>query len=335
MAEKPDSKQGQQKSTFLRKVNVFIGRTSRKEVLTFLLFVMVSGFFWIVQTSREETAAEFMVDLQIENQPQDMVFTTHIPTQLKVTITDINSRLLNYSVNDRLQSLSVDFDRYADAIGNFRISAAELQSLLREQLFSSTSITAVTPSLIDARFALTEGRKLPVCVRGTYLPADNYRLRDLIVEPDSVIINAPNVVLDTMQQVYTTVATHYELRDTLIEALPLDLPLGVKATPSSVKITAPVAQYVEKVFENLVVKTTDLPKGKRLLIFPYAIRLSCLVDFHHFRNLSAEEFSVSVSYKDIAGSDGKNLPISVKFKGDSSVVTNIMTYPQKVEFVVE
>ena len=335
MAEKPDNKQGQQKSTFLRKVNVFIGRTSRKEVLTFLLFVMVSGFFWIVQTSREETAAEFMVDLRIENQPQDMVFTTHIPSQLKVTITDINSRLLNYSVNDRLQSLSVEFDRYADAIGNFRISAAELQSLLREQLFSSTTITAVTPSLIDARFALTEGRKLPVFVRGLFLPADNYRLRDLIIEPDSVIINAPNVVLDTMQFIYTTPVTHYDMRDTLVEMLPLDLPLGVKATPSSVKVTAPVAQYVEKVFENLVVKTTDLPKGKRLLIFPYAIQLTCLVDFQHFRNLSADEFSVSVSYKDIAGSDGKNLPISVQFNGDSTVVTNIKTYPQKVEFVVE
>ena len=334
MAEKPDNKQGQQ-STFLRKVNVFIGRTSRKEVLTFLLFVMVSGFFWIVQTSREETAAEFMVDLHIENQPQDMVFTTHIPTQLKVTITDINSRLLNYSVNDRLQSLSVDFDRYADAIGNFRISAAELQSLLREQLFSSTTITAVTPSLIDGRFALTEGRKFPVFVRNIFLPADNYRLRNLIIEPDSVIINAPNVVLDTMQFVYTTPATHYDLRDTLTEMLNLDLPLGVKATPSSVKVTAPVTQYVEKVFENLVVETTDLPKGKRLLIFPYAIRLTCLVDFHQFRYLSADDFTVSVSYKDIAASEGRRLPISVKYKGDSNLVTNIQTYPTKVEFVLE
>ncbi len=335
MATKPDQKQGQQQSTFLRKVNIFIGRTSRKEVLTFLLFVLVSGFFWIVQTSREETASEFMVELIIEDQPQGMVFTTRIPPSLKVTITDTNARLLNYSVNDRLKSLSVNFERYADAIGNFRISAAELQSLLRERLFSSTQITAVSPSLIDARFALTEGRKFPVVVSGVYVPADNYRLRPMIIEPDSVIINAPNMVLDTLNFVYTVAASHYDLRDTLTETLPLELPIGVKATPASVKVTAPVAQYVEKVFDNLVVNTTNLPNGKRLLIFPYSVRLSCFVDFHHYRQLTEEDFDISVSYDSIATSDGRHLPILIKYKDDPTLVTNIQIYPQKVEYILE
>ena len=335
MAEKPDKKQGQQQSTFLRKVNIFIGRTSRKEVLTFLLFVLVSGFFWIVQTSREETASEFMVTLKIENQPQGMVFTTHIPNELKVTITDINSRLLNYSVNDRLTSLSVDFDRYADAIGNFRISAAELQSLLREKLFSSTKITAVSPSLIDARFAVTEGRKFPVLVKGPYIPAENYRMRKLIIQPDSVIINAPNAVLDTLQCVYTVASPHYNLRDTIIETLALDLSLGVKATPAEVKVTVPVTQYVEKVFDNIVVKTQDLPKNKRLLIFPYAVRLSCLVDFHQYRDLTEDDFDVFVSYDSIANADGHHLPIVIRYKDSNTQITNIQTHPQTVEYILE
>jgi len=335
MAAKPDKKQGQQQSTFFRKVNIFIGRTSRKEVLTFLLFVLVSGFFWIVETSREESASEFIVELNIEDQPQGMVFTTHVPTSLKVTITDTNARLLNYSVNDRLSSLTVDFERYADAIGNFRISAAELQSLLREQLFSSTQITAVSPSLIDARFAVTEGRKYPVLVPGVYLPAENYRLRPIIVEPDSVVINAPNAVLDTLRYVYAATKHYYGLRDTLTETLPLELPLGVKATPANVKVTAPIAQYVEKVFENLVVQTTDLPEKKHLLIFPYAIRLTCLVDFHHYRELKEEDFDVTVSYDSIRTSDGRHLPITVRYKEDPTLVTNIKTHPQTVEFIIE
>lgn len=335
MAETPDNKPRLQQSTLLRKVNIFIGRTSRKEVLTFLLFVLVSGFFWIVLTAREETASEFQVELIIEGQPQGMVFTTHIPTNLKVTITDTNARLLNYGVNDRLRSISVDFERYADAIGNFRISAAELQSLLRERLFSSTKITAVSPTLIDARFAVTEGRKYPVVVTGTYIPEDNYRLRPLIIEPDSVVINAPNAVLDTLTFVRTIVSSRYGLRDTLTETLSLDLPLGVKATPAAVKVTAPVAQYVEKVFDNLVVNATKLPKGKHLLIFPYSVRLTCLVDFHHYRQLTEEDFELTVSYDSIQTSDGRHLPILIKYKDDPSLVTNLQTHPQKVEYILE
>ena len=335
MSTPKTNKQGQQQSTFLRKVNIFIGRTGRKEVLTFLLFVLVSAFFWVAQTAREETSTEYMVDLRIENQPQGSVFTTHVPSKLKVTVTDTNLRQLNYSVNHRIQSLSVDFDRYADAIGNFRISAAELQSLLRAELFSSTTITAVSPSLIDARFAVTEGRLFPIVVKGTYLPADNYRLRPLIVKPDSVVINAPNAVLDTLHYVYTIAKQHYGLRDTLIETLPLELPIGVKATPAEVTVTAPVAQYVEKVFDNLVVHSTDLPPHKHLLNFPYAVRLTCLVDFHHYQQLTTEDFEITVSYDSIATSDGKHLPITVRYKDDPTLVTNIQVYPPQAEFVLE
>ena len=335
MASPKTNKQGQQQSTFLRKVNIFIGRTGRKEVLTFLLFVLVSAFFWVAQTAREESPTDYYVDLRIENQPQGMVFTTHIPAQLKVTVTDTNLRQLNYSVNHRIETLSVDFDRYADAMGNFRISAAELQSLLRLELFSSTTITAVNPSLIDARFALTEGRTFPIVVKGAFLPADNYRLRPLIIEPDSVVINAPNAVLDTMHCVYTIATQHYDLRDTLVETLALELPLGVKATPSQVKVTAPVAQYVEKVFDNIVVQPTNLPAHKRLITFPYSVRLTCLVDFHHYRELTNDDFDITVSYDSIANSDGRHLPIDIKFKDDPALVTNIQVYPSQVEFVLE
>lgn len=335
MANPKTNKQGQQQSTFIRKVNIFVGRTGRKEVLTFLLFVLVSAFFWVAQTAREETSTDYLVDLHIENQPQGMVFTTHVPTQLKVTVSDTNLRQLNYSVNHRIEALSVDFDRYADAMGNFRLSAAELQSLLRAELFSSTTITAVNPSLIDARFAVTEGRMYPIVVKGTYLPADNYRLRPLIIQPDSVVINAPNAVLDTLQCVYTIATQHYDLRDTLVETLALELPLGVKATPAEVTVTAPVSQYVEKVLDNLVVRATDLPAHRRLLTFPYYVRITCLVDFHHYRELTADDFDITVSYDSIASSDSKLLPITVKYKDDPTLVTNIQVHPSQVEFVLE
>lgn len=335
MATKPVNKKAKQ-PTIIRIVNILIGRTSRREVLTFLLFVLLSFVFWIIQTSREESIAEYYVEFVIEDQPQDMVFTTHVPNQLKVAVEDNNINLLNYAYDDRLKALVVDFERYADATGNFRISAAELQSLIRMELNGSTKITSISPSLIDARFAQTEGRKFPIYIHGQFLPADNYRIRPAKVKPDSVIINAPTAVLDTMKQVYTILTKHAELRDTLREVLSLDLPLGVKATPAEVTVTVPVAQYVERVFDNVHIRALHVPNGRQLTIFPLAARISCLVDFNSFNQISASDFEVTVDYDSITSNGQDRLPIAVRFLGpEEQVVSNVNISPRQVEFIIE
>jgi hypothetical protein len=330
--KKQDSKQ----SKFIRKVNVLIHRLRRGEVGTFLIFVAIAFFFWLVQTARKETASEFIVNFYVEEQPQDMVFTTHVPKELKVTISDTYSRLSNYRLNNRLDSLSVNFERYADVLGNFRISAAELQSLIMAGLESSTRVVTITPSLIDARFAQTEGRKFPVRLAGSYTVAENHRIRPIAIEPDSIVINAPAAVLDTMQSVYAISQGLQNLTDTVEEVLALALPIGVKATPSKVKVMIPVAQYVEKKIEQVEVKTLKEPANRHLVVFPYSVNLSCLVDFEQYRDISAEDFVVSVNYDSINGQgDQGKLPILVRYIGPPEIVTNVHISPETAEYVIE
>jgi len=323
-------------SNFIRRVNVLIHRMRRGQVGTFLIFVAIAFFFWLVWTSREETASEFIVVFDVEAQPQDMVFTTHVPQDLKVTISDTYSRLSNYRLSKRLDTLSVNFERYADVLGNFRISAAELQSLLMAGLESSTRIVTVSPSLIDARFAQTEGRKYPVSITGTYTVAENHRIRPIEIVPDSVVINAPAAVLDTLKTVYATTKGMLDMTDTLKEELFLNLPNGVKATPSKVKVTIPVAQYVEKKIEQVEVQILKEPENRHLVVFPYSVSLTCLVDFDFYRRISAQEFVVSVNYDSISNPESQGvLPINVQYVGPPEIVTNVQIFPKTAEYVIE
>ena len=323
---------------FIRRVNISFRRVKRREVLTFLLFVAIASFFWIVQTSREESVQDFYVTLEVKNQPQDKVFTTHVTQQFKVSLSDTNAKLFNYGYNHRLETLSVDFDRYADALGNFRISAAELQSLISAQLMNTTRVVAVTPSGIDARFALTEGRKYPVRVKGAYHPAENYRLHDIILRPDSVTINAPSSVLDTLQYVYAIDSCYWGLRDTLRQNLALELPIGVKATPASVQVMVPVVQYVEKTFNHVVLQAEGVPQRKRMVVFPYTVAITCLVDFSSYSAITSDMFTATVSYADAIGLDGEMaqyLPIRVQYNGPTEAVNNIAVRPAMAEYVIE
>lgn len=320
----------------LRKVNVFIRRTNRREVLTFLLFVLIATFFWVVQTWRQDSSSDFKVVFVVVDQPQNKVFTTQVPTHLTVTLTDANMQLMKYGVQHKMDTLKVNFERYADVSGNFRISAAELQSLLREDLESSTTIKRVSPSPIDARFAQAEGRKVAVRLGMKYRVPENYRQRDVVIDPDSVVINAPASLLDTLKYIYTQPSANILLKDTLTEMLPLELAIGVKATPSTVKVMVPVSQYVEKVFERIVVSEKNVPEGYRLVAFPYSVGLSCLVDFDFYRTISENNFQAYIDYDDIREQgDKKHLPIHVSYNGPDEVVTHVKISEQQAEFILE
>ena len=322
-----------------RNFRAFVKRIQRREIIVFLGFLLMSMFFWAVETAREENDAEITVDFIIENQPDNKVFTTRVPEKVRFHIRDININLLSYRYDNKIKYLTVDFNRYADVSGNFRISAAEMQSLILADLLPTTQITAVAPALIDARYATAEGKKLPVSLDIDYRPANNYRCKPVRFSPDSVIVHAPAVMLDTMTMVQTYACRYYNLTDTVSERLRLVVPVGVNLSPDSIDITIPVLQYVERTFDNLPIATDYVPDGHRLNLFPYRATVSCLVDVSHYRELKAEDFTLSVSYLDILYGRGRKIPVRLKYKHHSSLnnetVANLRVLPDSVEFVDE
>lgn len=321
----------------IKKVIKFLPKIiNKQDVMTFSIFVVVSTVFWVAQSAYEQSDSTYEVTFKIENVPAGAVFTTHIPSTLKVTLYDNNMHLSNYGKNSSFRSLTVDFERYADAAGNFRISGAELQSLLKNDLNSTTQITGISPGLIDARFALTEGKKVPVHVSTRLTTKENYKDYPAEITPDSVIVHAPSYILDTLRSVRTERIEASELSDTLHCYVKMDLGVGVKATPDSVEVLVPVIQYVSKTFPNINIQVKDLPAGKHLILFPRQVQLRCLANFDHYNRFSDDDFVLSVSYDSLKANPNRQfLPIDIYTPLSSYEVYNIQLSHFQVEYTLE
>lgn len=309
---------------------------SRQDVMTFSVFVVVSFIFWIVQSGYEKNDVTREVTLSIENMPSGAVFTTRVPSTIRVTLYDSNVRLIGNGASSRFRRLTVDFNRYADVAGNFRISGAELTSLLKNELPSSTQITAMSPSLIDARYALTEGKKVPVRLRADLMTRGNFRDFAPVIEPDSVLVHAPNSILDTLTCIYTESVRRFDLRDTLRERLGMDLGLGVKATPDSVLLTVPVVEYVGKVLRGVPVRVEGMPAGCRMVLFPRRVDVHCLVNMAHYNKVNASDVKVTVSYDSLRNDPDRTfLPLQVQSNLPESELYNLKPSVQQVEYSIE
>jgi len=304
--------------------------------MTFSIFVVVSTLFWLARSAYEQRDSTYEVSFRIENMPAGAVFTTHIPTTLKVTLYDNNIHLSDYGQHSSFRSLSVDFERYADAVGNFRISGAELESLLKNELSSTTQITAVAPALIDARFAVTEGKKVPVRLLTHLTTKDDYKEFPAEIFPDSVVVHAPNFILDTLKYVQTEELAVNGLSDSLRCRVKIDLGIGVKSTPDSIDVLIPVMQYVSKTFPQVNIQVKDLPKGKHLILFPRQVQLRCLANFSHYNRFTDEDFILSVSYDSLKSNHSRQfLPIDIYTPLSSYEVYNIQLSHNEVEFTLE
>jgi len=309
---------------------------SRQDVMTFSIFVVVSTLFWLARSAYEQRDSTYEVSFQIENMPAGAVFTTHVPSTLKVTLYDNNIHLSDYGKHSSFRSLTVDFERYADAAGNFRISGAELESLLKNELSSTTQITAVTPALIDARFAVTEGKKVPVRLLTRLTAIEDYKDFPAEITPDSVLVHAPNYILDTLRSVWSEMLVADNLSDSLHCFVHLDLGLGVKADPDSIDVLIPVMQYVSKTFPHINIQVKDLPAGKHLILFPRQVQLSCLANFRHYNLFSDDNFTLSVSYDSLKANPNRQfLPIDIYTPLSSYEVYNIQLSHTEVEFTLE
>lgn len=309
---------------------------SRRDVMTFSIFVVVSFVFWIARSAYEQSDSTYEVEFRIENTPAGAVFTTHIPSTLKVTLYDNNIHLMNYGKSSSFRRLTVDFNRYADVAGNFRISGAELQSLLLNELSSTTQITAISPALIDARYALTEGKKVPVRLQAKLSTQGDYKDFPAELTPDSVLIHAPSSILDTLCQINTEWLEAKQLKDTLCCKVAMQLGVGVKSTPDSIQVLIPVMQYVSKVFPDVAIKVKGIPEDKRLILFPRQVELKCLANFSHYDRFTADDFTLSVSYDSLKNNPSRQfLPIDIYTPLSSAEVYNIQLSVDQVEFSIE
>lgn len=304
-------------------------------MMTFSVFVAVSLLFWLVRNFNEPVDKIYNVVFKIEHVPTDAVFTTHVPNTIKVKLYDTNSKLSSIG-NSNFRQVTVDFNRYADVAGFFHISGEELKALLLNELPSTTKITSINPALIDARYAHTQGRKVPVHLSASYQTENNFKDFAPQLTPDSVLVHAPNYILDTLKYIEAELIVTQPLKDSIKSRVSMKLPLGVKTTPDSIYVVVPVSQYVNKTITKIPIEVTDLPAGKKLILFPRDIEIRCLANFNHYNQYSRDDFQLTVSYDSLQANPSRQyLPVKLQTRLSSVDIYNIQLSTTLVEFTLE
>lgn len=319
---------------YIVKIKDFLLGKKNREFLIFLFFFALSAVFWLLQTLNETFETEITVPLKLQNVPNNLIITSDLPDELRVTVQDKGSVLMKYLYGQPFAPVTVDYKNYefGGLAGRVQVQEAEVKRAIVAQLFSSTKVLSVKPDTLEFFYNRGLKKKVPVRIDGVIEPAQQYYLRHVVPKPDSVVVFAPSSILDTLQAAYTQ--SFYQ--SGLIESKTLSVLIrpirGAKFIPEALDVQIDVDIYTEKTVEVPVVGV-NFPADKDLRTFPSRVKVTFKVGTKSYKSITADDFVLVISYEELLNNNSSKIPLHLKSIPEG--VSSVRIHPAEVDYLLE
>ncbi len=314
------------------KIRNFLLSEKCRQFLVFLFFVFLSFCFWLLQVLNEEYESEITLPLRMENVPGNVVMTSELPKELHIGVKDRGTVLANYLLGQTLYPVKIDFEEYAEKGTHVRIPVSSLAKKISSQLKQSTKLQSIRPDTLEFIYAEGQAKKVPVRFQGSIDTGRQYYVSSISCTPDSVMVYAPQTMLDTITAAYTQKQVFKNVMDTVRQRVQLAAVKGAKFTPAFADVKVQVDIYAEKTME-LPVRPLNFPADKTLRTFPSKVQVSFQVGLSQFRSVTADDFSVGIDYEDLLKNTGDKSP--VRLQSSPHNVKHVRLHPTEVEYIIE
>ncbi len=319
-----------QKSSFLHKIKASL---LNREVLIFLLFVVISAGFWYFQNLYQETDYDFRVPLKFTNIPIKYVSSEDLPDALDLTLSDLGATLISYRIQ-QLDTLEINLQNYYQkGDKNISIPTQSLLTDIARLLKSSTEIEKIKQTRLIIPLTEQQEKVVPIILNANISYSQQYMLSgEIKFSPSVVTVYGPREMVDTLSFVSTEHTVFENLNANTAQILPLQTINSLRIVPQAVKVSIPVEPFTEQSLE-LPVIGKNLPNTVTLLPFPSVVKVVYFVALSHINDVDASAFEVFYDYNDFISNDLDRLPLHISIK--YPYLQNVRIVPNEVEYLIE
>lgn len=309
----------------------FLSSSKGRDILLYLVFVIISFAFWAILSLNNLIQDNYKVMFRITGIPQGVTMINDYPREFNVTVKNNGYVLLKYMIGDNPE-ITVDFKEYANGNGQMLISRQEMEDMLVAEFGSGTSIVSFSPESLSIKYTSLPGKKVPVEIFGDYVANFQYVVNgEIVAVPDSVTIYSDAGNLSAINKVRTEKIISRNLTDSLYVKIAIQNIKDVRAVPDSVDVMIPVEPLVTK-RSSIPVIVKNLPENVSVVVFPSSVQVSYLLPMSLYNDRLDDKFEASVDYGDIQGNKAK-LPVRIEIAPE--IYQNIQLETDSVEYVIE
>lgn len=302
-----------------------------RNVLTFLLFVLISLVLWIVMTLNEEVQKDLKCRVEIVNKPDSVTMVSYLPETINVSVKTRGTDMVKYHFGSS-PVLRIDYKYYIHG-NTIDLGESDMRTLLRQLFGSGAMISNINPDSLNLIFTSLPPHELPVIV-DSRVTAD---ASAIIAAPprstvDVVKVYAPFHLDDNIKSVSTYPVELNELNSSRVVKVRLRAPEGCRVVPDSVDVRIDVERLLVTT-ASVPIETINVPKGVKLLLFPNRVDASYMVTARGFDGKD-RGFKVVADY-DWLSRHPEATSVVLKVIDDKARVKGVSLAQDSVKYMIE
>lgn len=200
-------------------------------------------------------------------------------------------------------------------------------------LTAGVTVISISPEKIKVNVEAVRKKKVAVSETGVFKFKEGYGFAGKPeIIPDSVEITGAASVINGIQWIGTTGEVNDILEDKTELTRKLDIPAGVQANLTEVKVVLPVQQIVDKEFTAIPVDILGVPKDRNVLLNPGVVNVSVRGGIEVISRLKNEDFIIHYDYSALVRDSSGLFQPEPK---TTAPVEVLMTNPRYIRFIIK
>ena len=304
----------------------------RRKVQAFLFCLIISVFIWFTRELSKDFTTTLNIPINYVDLPDKLMLYGSNPSTLSVTITSAGFDVFGQSMLGRIGNVNVSL-AHIHGPGVTSFDEFFLQAQLASAISNEAEVISFAPKQISLDIAKKSIKKVPVVTSVSATIEDPYfLLGNPISNPDSVEIEGPLPILDSIKQISTAMVEFAAISEAQTQRTRLNLPNEVRSPIQEVQVTIQLDQWTEKKF-TVPVHVALTEEEFKMKTFPDSAEITCQVGLSNFDSVVENNFRIeagNLSLKDLEQEYEVLLNVSEK----PSNIRHIVIEPETVEFIL-
>jgi len=303
-----------------------------KDVLSFLIFLLLAFAFWFINMLDKERTTELSVPLRYSGMPQQFDITKSNVKLIKIAVKDKGVNLFAYS-DEKLKSLTIELNGKFYERGKIVLSNDEIRTRLLKYLLPTTSVLEIKPDSLVLVYERLASKVVPVMLNSKIETAQQYILSDdVLIEPATITVYGPQRLLKNLQHIKTEFVEIRNLDENRVLTTKLVKPDGIRLSTEDVKLSVFAEMFTEKTM-TFPVKVINCPANLIVRTFPSQVDVKFNVGLTHFKKVSVSDIDLFINFNDIVKNNAGKQRIQLTNK--AGYISNPRIENNEIEYIIE
>lgn len=310
-------------------------KTSKKIPKTFIVFVIISFFIWLLITFSKEYITEVTLPVQYTNIPQNKILQEAPITDLNLSIKATGFKIAITEISKK--SLNIDASKLQQKKGDDYYLLTKNQFLkIQKQLFTGVDLQEIERDTINLNIGVLASKLVAVKPKLDLEYHIGYDLlEDVVVEPDSILISGPSSQIKDIDYLELENLTLSDIKadfNQFLKILKPESAENLKLTTTSATVKGKVDKFTEGSI-NIPFTINNLPEDVNVTILNDEIQVVFVVALSNFNQVSKSSFKVECDYEMSSNNDLSYLIPKITLK--PNYVRSVKLIPSKIDFLIQ